>query len=90
VPPEAAAMGRPVIATDHGGARETVLAGESGLLIKPNSATALADALAEMLAMSPAQLAAMGAKGRAHIKHDYTVERMCADTLALYGTLFDD
>src|SRR5262249_28781095 len=87
VPPEAAAMGRPVIATDHGGARETVLAGESGLLVKPTSASALADALAELLAKSPAQLAAMGAKGRLYIEEAYTVERMCSDTLALYGSL---
>jgi glycosyltransferase involved in cell wall biosynthesis len=87
VPPEAAAMGRPVIATDHGGARETVLSGESGLLVKPNSATALADALAQLLAKTPGQLAAMGAKGRAYIEEAYTVERMCADTLALYESL---
>ena len=87
VPPEAAAMGRPVIATDHGGARETVLSGESGLLVKPNSATALADALAELLAKTPKQLAAMGAAGRAHIEETYTVDRMCGETLALYGML---
>jgi glycosyltransferase involved in cell wall biosynthesis len=41
VAPEAAAMGRPVIATDHGGARETVLAGQSGLLTPPGDAAAL-------------------------------------------------
>jgi glycosyltransferase involved in cell wall biosynthesis len=87
VPPEAAAMGRAVIATDHGGARETVLSGESGLLVKPNSATALADALAELLAKSPAQLAAMGRAGRAHIQETYTVEHMCGETLRLYGML---
>jgi glycosyltransferase involved in cell wall biosynthesis len=80
-------MGRAVIATDHGGARETVLSGESGLLVKPNSATALADALAELLAKSPAQLAAMGRAGRAHIQETYTVEHMCGETLRLYGML---
>jgi glycosyltransferase involved in cell wall biosynthesis len=89
VPPEAAAMGRAVIATDHGGARETVLSGDSGLLVKPNSVSALADALAELLAKTPAQLTAMGARGRAHIEREYTVERMAADTLALYGVLLD-
>jgi glycosyltransferase involved in cell wall biosynthesis len=29
----------------------------------------------------------MGAKGRAHVSEGYTVERMCADTLALYEEL---
>ena len=89
VPPEAAAMGRPVIATDHGGARETVRAGETGLLVKPGSATALAEAMRDLLARSPADLAAMGAKGRAHIETNFTVERMCADTLEVYRTLME-
>ena len=89
VPAEAAAMGRAVIATDHGGARETVRPGESGLLIKPNSATALSEALSNLLARSPEELAAMGAKGRAHIEANFTVERMCADTLDLYRALIE-
>ena len=82
-------MGRPVIATDHGGARETVRAGQTGLLVKPGSATALAEGLSDLLARSPAELAAMGAMGRAHIQANFTVERMCADTLEVYRTLIE-
>jgi glycosyltransferase involved in cell wall biosynthesis len=89
VPPEAAAMGRPVIATDHGGARETVRAGATGLLVAPGSATALAEGLGDLLARSPADLAAMGAKGRALIETNFTVERMCADTLDVYRPLIE-
>ena len=89
IPPEAAAMGRPVIATDHGGARETVRAGQTGLLVKPGSVTALAEALRDLLARSPADLAAMGAKGRAHIQANFTVERMCEDTLKIYAKLIE-
>jgi glycosyltransferase involved in cell wall biosynthesis len=87
VPPEAAAMGRPVIATDHGGARETVLAGQSGILVPPGDATALAEALADLLGRGPEELAAMGAKGRAHVSRRYTAERMCTETLVLYREL---
>jgi glycosyltransferase involved in cell wall biosynthesis len=87
VPPEAEAMGRPVIATDHGGARETMLPGESGLLLPPGDAKALADALEQLLTAPPEKLAEMGAKGQAHIKTRYSVERMCADTLAVYRDL---
>jgi glycosyltransferase involved in cell wall biosynthesis len=90
IPPEAAAMGRPVIATDHGGARETVLNAESGLLVKPNSAHDLADAMEELLSRTPDTLAAMGAKGRAHIVANYTVDRMCLDTLHLYSKVLDE
>ncbi len=87
VPAEAAAMGRPVIATDHGGARETILADVSGLLLPPGDAFALADALAKLLAAPQEQLAEMGAKGRAYVETRYTVERMCADTLGVYREL---
>jgi glycosyltransferase involved in cell wall biosynthesis len=79
---EASAMGRAVIATDHGGARETVLPNESGLLVPPGDAAALAGALQALSAVSTRD--AMGAKGRAHIAARYTVDRMCADTIALY------
>jgi len=87
VPPEAAAMGRPVIATDHGGARETVLPGKSGLLVQPGDVAALAAALADLLARPSFELASMGRTGRAHIEANYSVERMQRETLRLYRAL---
>jgi glycosyltransferase involved in cell wall biosynthesis len=81
---EAGAMARPVIATDHGGARETVLAGVSGLLVPPGDGAALADALANLLSRPAVNLTVMGNAGRAHIAAHYTVERMCEATIALY------
>jgi glycosyltransferase involved in cell wall biosynthesis len=87
IPPEAAAMGRPVIATDHGGARETVLNGETGLLVRPGNVTALADALAVLLGKARVELAMMGASGRMHIVRNFALEKMCAATLAVYREL---
>jgi glycosyltransferase involved in cell wall biosynthesis len=87
VPPEASAMKRPVIATDHGGARETVLNGVSGLLVIPGNVTQLSDALMDMLAKSPEERATMGEKGREHVVRNFSLERMCADTLAIYREL---
>jgi glycosyltransferase involved in cell wall biosynthesis len=87
VPPEASAMGKPVIATDHGGARETVLNGVTGLLVPPRNVGALADALADLLTRPKEALAAMGSKGRAHIVRNSSLERMCAETLAIYREL---
>jgi glycosyltransferase involved in cell wall biosynthesis len=49
----------------------------------------MADALSDLLARLPAELAAMGAKGRAHIAANYTVERMAAATLNVYRTLIE-
>jgi glycosyltransferase involved in cell wall biosynthesis len=89
IPPEAAAMGRPVIATDHGGARETVLAGVSGLLTPPGDALLLAAALQDLLTRSRAELDEMGRKGRAHVAANFSVEQMQNETLKLYRTLLE-
>lgn len=86
---EAQAMGRPVIATDHGGARETVLAGESGWLVAPGDAEALAAALTEALALPTAVRTAMGARGQEHIRANFSKDRMCADTLQVYNELLE-
>jgi glycosyltransferase involved in cell wall biosynthesis len=45
VPLEAQACGRPVVALGRGGARETVVAGETGLLVEESSVEAFADAI---------------------------------------------
>src|SRR6266581_775548 len=48
---EAQAMGRPVVATDHGGARETIVPGATGWLVPPRDPAALAGAIGEALAL---------------------------------------
>ena len=87
VPVEAGAMERVVIATAHGGAEETVLPGESGLLVPPGDIGALAEALFNTLSMSKERVAAMGARARAHVTAHYSVQRMCEETLSVYARL---
>ncbi|HSC18928.1 MAG TPA: glycosyltransferase family 4 protein [Rhizomicrobium sp.] len=84
---EAGAMGRVVIATDHGGARETVLADRSGLLVLPGDAAALATALRTLLGKTAEERERMGEEGRAHVRANFSLTRMCADTIALYRAL---
>jgi glycosyltransferase involved in cell wall biosynthesis len=84
---EAGAMERAVIATDHGGSREIVLPGKSGMLIAPGSPAALAAALRAMLEAGPEARAMMGMAARAHVEANFTVEKMCADTLGVYRDL---
>jgi glycosyltransferase involved in cell wall biosynthesis len=81
---EAQAMGRPVVASDHGGAAETVVHGETGFLVPPGKADELAATLAMLLDMAPGELAALGARARASVLAHYTVAAMQAATLDLY------
>ena len=80
---EAQAMGRLVIAADHGGAAETVAEG-TGARVPPGDPAALANAIAAALAMPAEARAAIGAAARAHVLAHYTVAAMQAATLAVY------
>ncbi len=82
---EAQAMARPVIATDHGGARETVLPGRTGWLIAPDDAPALTAALDHALKLPTAAREAIGAAGRTHVRSRFTTAQMCRETLAVYA-----
>lgn len=90
VPVEAQAMGRPIIASDHGGARETIVRGETGWLTKPGDAADLARAMQEALALNPTQRAILATRAMAHIAQTFTKERMADETLNVYAELLQE
>jgi glycosyltransferase involved in cell wall biosynthesis len=81
---EAQAMGRPVVATDHGGSHETVLPGETGWLVPPGDRNALAAAIEQALALTPDDRQALAERAIAHARGNFSTERMCARTLSVY------
>ncbi len=84
---EAQAMGRPVIATAHGGAQETIVPGETGWLVPPTDPAALATALAQVLDQDDAARRAMVARQIAHVRTHFTSALMAQRTLAVYEEL---
>lgn len=80
---EAGAMRKPVIASDHGGARETVVDGETGVLVPPADAVALKEAL-EWLMESPDRREQLGAAARQRVEREFSTAAMCAQTLDAY------
>lgn len=91
---EAEAMACPVIATRIGAPPETVLAAPdvppdqvTGWLVPPGDALALADALAEALALAPEARAAMGERARRHVLAAFSLDAMQRQTLAVYDSL---
>ncbi len=81
---EAQAMGLPVIASDLGGARETVEPGVTGLLCEPGDAHAFASAIEKLLALSPEERIAMGTAGRTRVQQKFTTLALQRATLMVY------
>jgi glycosyltransferase involved in cell wall biosynthesis len=82
---EAMACGLPVLATDVGGVREAVTP-ETGRLVAPGDAGALADALAA-LAAEPESLPGMGERARRRAADEFSAARMADETDGLYRRL---
>jgi phosphatidylinositol alpha-1,6-mannosyltransferase len=68
---EAAACARPVVVGDSGGARESLVDGETGSLVDGADVEAVADAVAALLA-DPERARAMGEAGRTRVLRDHT------------------
>lgn len=86
---EAMAMGKPVIATAHGGSLETVVSGETGWLVKPADPLELAMAIDDALSMEKEQLEKYGENGRLRVNENFTAQAMCEQTLAFYYELLE-
>ena len=71
---EAAAMGRPLIATDVPGCRDVVSDEINGLLCDVRSATSLRDAMVRMARMTPAERARMGQRSREMVELRFSEE----------------
>ena len=84
---EAGAMEKPVIASDHGGACETVINGQTGFLVAPDSASALADNIFQLSRQSDSERADIGRRARARIIEQFSQDSMCAATMSVYDEL---
>ena len=81
---EAMAAGKPVIASRIGGLAEVLVDRESGILVPPEDAEALAAALARLLD-DPALRTRLGAAGQVRVTARYGIAAMAEGTLACYG-----
>jgi len=82
---EAAAMGRPLIATDVPGCTEIARAGENAFLCAPRDAQSLADAMLALLALDVDARAAMGQRSREIAEREFdvsVVEALYLDAIA--------
>ena len=83
---EAMAAGRPVIATRVGGLAESIVDGDTGILVAPRDPQALAGAIAK-LAAQPELAAEMGRRGRARVLEHFTLAQSALKNEAYYYEL---
>lgn len=91
---EAQAMGCPVILTRIGALPETMVANPrapaspaTGWLVAPGDAAELANALAEVLALTPEDRMAIGRRARSFVTERFTTAELQRQTLAVYDEL---
>ena len=80
---EAEAAGLPIVASDIGGTSEAIVAGETGLLVKPGDVDALEVALRGLIG-DAGKRQAMGEAARAWFEKTFTLERMIEQVSAVY------
>ena len=84
---EAQAMGKPIIASNIGGSKETILNKKTGFLYKFDDPRELAKSLNTVIQLTQEELILMGNEGRKNITKKFDVESMCDKNLNEYKKL---
>ena len=84
---EAQSMGKPIIASNIGGSKETILNKKSGFLYKHDDPRELAKYLNTVIQLSQEELKLIGNEGRKNITKKFDVEVMCDSNLREYKKL---
>ena len=84
---EAQSMGKPIIASNIGGSKETIINKKTGFLYKHDDPRELAKILNTVIQLSPDELKSLGNEGRKNIAKKFDVETMCQSNLKEYRKL---
>ena len=86
---EAQAMKCLVVATKHGGSLENIAPEQQHIMCRVSDSEAMANSIRSGLALCQTEHAALKNSivnaSREHIKHNFTLELMCRDTLSVYN-----
>ena len=84
---EAQAMDCLVVATNHGGTREIMSDSQKTFLCEPNNSESMQQALLKALATPKEAQSLIFQQSRKHIEANFSLDKMCRDTLAIYQQL---
>ena len=86
---EAQAMEIPVIASDIGGSKETIVKDKTGFLFKSGDPNQLADAIFTAMQRDYNSLKSIGFEGRKNVLKKFDVDKMCYTTFTEYKKLLE-
>ena len=86
---EAQAMEKPIVASDIGGSKETIINGKTGFLFEAGNPKKLSEKLSEVLNLSEVTRNGIGAEGRKNVITKFNVEKMCNSTYSEYNKLIN-
>jgi len=84
---EAQSMGKPIVASNIGGSKETIINKKTGFLYKHDDPRELAKILNTVIQLSQEELKFIGNEGRKNITKKFDVETMCQSNLKEYKRL---
>jgi glycosyltransferase involved in cell wall biosynthesis len=82
-------MERPVIVSDHGGATETVVEGETGWRAPPGDVAAWARVMTAAIDLGAGRRRAIGQVAASRARRLYSVDAMCDATLEVYARVLE-
>ena len=86
---EAQSMQIPIIASDIGGSKETIINGKTGYLFKNKDPKALADSIIMVMQKDYNSLKSIGLEGRKNVLKRFDVDKMCQTTFTEYKKLIE-
>ena len=86
---EAQSMQKPILASNIGGSKETIIDNKTGLLFEAGNSEEMSIKIIELINLDESTLKQMGIEGRKNVINKFNVEKMCFSTYSEYKKLFN-
>ena len=86
---EAQSMQKPILASNIGGSKETVIDNITGVLFETGNSTDMSKKIIELINLDKNTIKQMGIEGRKNVVNKFNVEKMCYSTYSEYKKLLN-
>ena len=86
---EAQSMQKPILASNIGGSKETIIENKTGILFESGNSEEMSKKIIELLNFDESTLNQMGIEGRKNVINKFNVEKMCFSTYSEYKKLIN-